>query len=102
MGGRRTPGAGTPPARHELERRLAEDGVEGIRWWSNGPGHAFGWHDHPFHKALYCAEGTITFHLRDGDLELTAGDRLDLDPGTEHAATVGGAGVTCVEGPGPA
>jgi quercetin dioxygenase-like cupin family protein len=51
---------------------------------------------------LYCAEGTITFHLGSGDVELAAGDRLDIEPGTEHAATVGGAGVTCVEASRPA
>ncbi|GIU99268.1 MAG: hypothetical protein KatS3mg014_0884 [Actinomycetota bacterium] len=37
------------------------------------------------------------FHTADGDLELRPGDRLDLDPGTEHAATVGPEGVTCIE-----
>jgi hypothetical protein len=30
-------------------------------------------------------------------VELAAGDRLDLEPGTEHAATVGPSGVGCVE-----
>jgi cupin superfamily acireductone dioxygenase involved in methionine salvage len=46
---------------------------------------------------LYCAEGSIVFHLPDGDVTLGAGDRLDVPPGTEHAATVGPDGVTCVE-----
>jgi len=33
----------------------------------------------------------------DGDFELRPGDRLDVDPGTPHGATVGPEGVTCVE-----
>lgn len=37
------------------------------------------------------------FHLPDGDVALGAGDRLDIEPGTEHGATVGPEGVTCVE-----
>ena len=41
--------------------------------------------------------GSIVFHTRDGDVELTAGDRLDLDPRTEHAATVGPDGCVCIE-----
>jgi hypothetical protein len=41
--------------------------------------------------------GSILFHTRDGDVALTAGDRLDLEPGTEHAATVGPDGCGCVE-----
>lgn len=49
---------------------------------------------------LLRAEGSIVFHTRDGDIELSSGDRLDVEPGTEHAATVGSEGVTCVEGGG--
>jgi hypothetical protein len=51
---------------------------------------------------LYCAAGSIVFHLPDGDVTLGAGDRLDVAPGTEHAATVGPAGVKCVEASRPA
>jgi quercetin dioxygenase-like cupin family protein len=46
---------------------------------------------------LFCLEGSITFHLDDGDVTLEAGDRLDLEPGTEHGATVGPRGCACVE-----
>jgi quercetin dioxygenase-like cupin family protein len=46
---------------------------------------------------LFCLDGSITFHTRDGDVELRTGDRLDIGPGTEHAATVGPSGVSCVE-----
>jgi hypothetical protein len=99
---RRTPGHGGSPTEEDLVGRLAGEGLSDLRWWSNGPGATYGWHDHPYHKVLYCARGSISFHLRDGEVELHAGDRLDLDPGTEHAATVGRAGVTCVEAPRPA
>ncbi len=69
------------------------------RWWGNAPGDAYGRHAHAYHKVLFCAEGTITFHTRRGDIELGPGDRLDIEPGTEHSATVGPEGVTCVEAP---
>jgi len=42
-------------------------------------------------------EGSIVFHTDDGDIELTAGDRLDLEPETGHAAIVGPKGCTCIE-----
>jgi hypothetical protein len=67
------------------------------RSWSNGPGDRYGWHAHHFHKVLFCLRGSIVFHTRDGDVPLTGGDRLDLDPDTEHAATVGPEGCECVE-----
>jgi quercetin dioxygenase-like cupin family protein len=65
--------------------------------WSNAAGEHYGWHQHPYHKVLVCVSGSITFHLRSEDRELRAGDRLDLLPLTEHAATVGPQGVTCWE-----
>lgn len=65
--------------------------------WSNEPGFVYGEHDHPYHKVLFCIDGSITFHTPDGDIELGPGDRLDLPPRTRHSATVGQSGVTCME-----
>jgi mannose-6-phosphate isomerase-like protein (cupin superfamily) len=92
--------AADPPLREReaLDSWFREEGLS-PRWWSNGPGDTYDWHDHPYHKVLFCSEGSIVFHLRDGDQELRPGDRLDIEPGTEHSATVGPAGVTCVEAP---
>jgi mannose-6-phosphate isomerase-like protein (cupin superfamily) len=67
------------------------------RPWGNGPGDAYVRHAHGYHKVLFCLDGSITFHLDEGDVELEPGDRLDIGPGTEHAATVGPKGCTCVE-----
>ena len=96
MSASRTPAGQKPTARDDLDAELREQGLS-PRWWSNGPGDTYGRHDHPHHKVLYCSEGSITFHLQDGDVELSPGDRLDIEPGTEHSATVGPNGVTCVE-----
>jgi quercetin dioxygenase-like cupin family protein len=87
---------GALPTKDELEDLLRAQGLE-PRWWSNGPGDEYGWHTHEYHKVLYCAAGSTVFHTRHGDVVLAPGDRLDIQPGTEHAATVGPEGVTCVE-----
>lgn len=73
--------------------------VEGLHphGWSNGPDDLYGWHAHAYHKVLYCVRGSIVFHTRNGDVWLHAGDRLDIPPGVEHAATVGADGVECME-----
>jgi hypothetical protein len=89
---------GPAPARTDLEKRLRDAGLD-PRWWSNGPGDRYEWHEHGYHKVLYCLSGGIVFHTDDGDLELGPGDRLDVTPGTRHAATVGPRGVECVEAP---
>lgn len=65
--------------------------------WSNGPGYEYSTHSHPYKKILCCLEGSIVFHLAGHDVPMSAGDRLELDPGTEHAASVGPAGVRCAE-----
>jgi hypothetical protein len=65
--------------------------------WDNGPQEVYGWHAHPYDKLLICVRGGITFHGRDADYAMGAGDRLDIDAGTEHAATVGPEGVLCME-----
>lgn len=81
------------------ERAIAAFAAEGLRpsSWSAGADDRYEWHDHPYHKVLFCIEGSIVFHTTDRDHTLVAGDRLDLPPGTGHAATVGPNGVTCME-----
>jgi quercetin dioxygenase-like cupin family protein len=81
-----------------VQERFREQGLS-PHSWSNGPGDRYGWHSHGYHKVLYCVKGSITFHTRDGDHRLGPGDRLDVEPGTEHAATVGPYGVECMEAP---
>jgi quercetin dioxygenase-like cupin family protein len=67
--------------------------------WGNGPGDRYAAHSHAYDKVLVATRGSITFHLVDmaQDIELAAGERLDLPAGTTHAATVGAAGVDCFE-----
>lgn len=80
----------------DFEALLRADGLSPTAW-GNGPGDRYGWHRHEYHKVLYCVAGSIVFHTHDGDVELQAGDRLDVEAGTEHAASVGPDGVRCVE-----
>jgi hypothetical protein len=90
----RTPGTA---GRAEALAAFEAEGCSPARAWSNGPGDRYGSHDHPSHKVLFCLAGSIVFHTDEGDVALSAGDRLDLEPGTMHAATVGPEGCECVE-----
>lgn len=90
---------GPPPGEAAAEARLRAEGLH-PRAWGNPPGDTYGWHAHGYDKVLYCVTGGITFHLGEGeDVVLGAGDRLEIPPGTQHAATVGPDGVRCVEAP---
>ena len=68
-------------AREDIQAKFAEEGLS----------------PHGYHKVLYCVSGSIVFHTNEGDFPLEPGDRLDVEPGTEHAATVGPGGVQCME-----
>ncbi len=87
---------GTPPTAEEVEAWFRDRDLP-PRAWGNQPGDTYGWHAHDYRKVLFCVSGSIVFHTEEGDHELHAGDRLDVEPHTEHAATVGPEGVQCVE-----
>ena len=80
----------------DLASRLRGEGLA-PSGWSNGPGDRYSPHAHDYDKVLYCVSGGITFHTDAGDFDLKPGDRLEVDAGTTHAATVGPEGVECME-----
>ena len=81
-----------------LRDRLAGEGFQ-AQTWGNGPFDTYGEHRHAYDKVLVAASGSITFHLPElgRDVILAADDRLELPAGTLHGASVGTAGVTCLE-----
>ncbi len=84
-------------AHDELLERLRADGLMPSAW-GNAPGERYAAHRHGYDKVLVATSGAITFHLAAGrEVELAAGDRLDLPAGSQHAATVGVDGVSCLE-----
>lgn len=89
---------GAPPSEDEIMTGMVQAGLH-PQGWGNAPGDAYGWHEHGYEKVLYCVRGGIVFHTDDGDIELGPGDRMELPPGTSHAASVGPHGVRCVEAP---
>jgi mannose-6-phosphate isomerase-like protein (cupin superfamily) len=88
--------AGTA-SRDDAISAFRDEGCSVPRAWGNGPGDTYAPHEHGYHKVLFCLEGSIAFHTDDGDVAMGAGDRLDLDPGTRHGATVGPDGCSCIE-----
>lgn len=94
MGATRT--AGTA-ARDDSLAAFAAEGCSAPRSWANGPDDRYERHDHQLDKVLFCLTGSIVFHTDEGDVELAAGDRLDLPAGTGHSATVGPEGCSCIE-----
>ncbi|MBI3647438.1 MAG: cupin domain-containing protein [Actinobacteria bacterium] len=89
--------AGSAASEAHVLAAFSAEGCSAPRFWGNAPGDEYGRHLHDYHKVLFCLQGSIVFHTDDGDVELSAGDRLDLEPGTPHAATVGPSGCRCVE-----
>ena len=84
------------PGRNAIEAKFREEGLA-AHTWGNEPGYEYEWHSHGYHKVLYCVSGSIVFHTEEGDFDLGPGDRLDVESGTGHSATVGQDGVQCME-----
>ena len=87
-----------PPTQSRLWQLMAEEGLAPYAW-SNGPHDIYSAHSHSYNKVIYVVQGTITFGLPElgKQLNLKAGDRLDLPAGIVHDATVGAQGVVCLE-----
>jgi quercetin dioxygenase-like cupin family protein len=88
-----------PVTAETVAQRLRDAGVSPGAW-SNGPGDRYPVHQHPYTKLLVCASGSITFLVGADEqpVELLPGEGFVLPPGTLHAAVVGPAGCTCLEG----
>lgn len=86
------------PTETTIRQMLAAEGLHPYRW-SNGPGDVYSAHTHSYHKVIYVVNGSITFGLPEaGDqVELHAGDRMELPAGVTHDAIVGPQGVVCLE-----
>ena len=72
---------GAPPGEDEIAARMRAEGLS-PHGWGNGPGDAYGWHEHGYEKVLYCVRGRIVFHTAGGDIELGPGDKMVLPPHT--------------------
>lgn len=94
------------PELQELMSKLYDEGLEPAVV-SDHPGTSYPTHDHPTFEVRWIISGTLTVgvRMRGGDvtlsdelqwaeLNLEAGDRLDLSAGTKHWAQVGPQGVT--------
>ena len=87
-----------PDSPASAAQRLASEELSPSQW-GNGPGDTYAAHSHGYDKVLVATAGSITFHLTEigRDVALSEGERLDLPANTQHAATVGPRGVTCLE-----
>lgn len=86
------------PAESQILQMFAAEDLRPYRW-SNGPHDVYSAHTHAFDKVIIVVQGSITFGLpQEGrQVDISAGDRLDLPQGTLHNATVGPEGVVCLE-----
>ncbi len=86
------------PDEAALREICAREGLRPNRW-SNAPGDVYAAHTHGYDKVIYVVRGAISFGLpASGDqIDLEAGDRLELPAGVLHDAQVGAQGVVCLE-----
>lgn len=87
-----------PPTEVSIRQTLLSEGLHPYRW-SNDPEYVYAVHLHSYDKVIYIVSGSITFGLpeKEEQIELEAGDRLELGAGVSHNAVVGAKGVVCLE-----
>jgi hypothetical protein len=90
--------SGPAPTEAALREFFDTEGLQPYAW-SNGPNFIYAPHTHTYDKVLRVVHGGIRFDLPErGDMvELGPGDTLFLPHRVLHGATVGPAGVTCLE-----
>lgn len=87
-----------PATKEDVKQLVRASGLEAMLW--SGEAHkVYLPHRHGFEKTLWCALGSIVFHIDSEDLLLAPGDKMVLPAGTVHAADAGEAGVECYEAP---
>jgi mannose-6-phosphate isomerase-like protein (cupin superfamily) len=80
----------------QVMKAFADEGLS-PHSWSNSADYVYAAHSHEYDKVLYCVRGEVTFHMKDRDVALRPGRRVDIPAGTRHSATVGPDGVECME-----
>ncbi len=81
----------------QFRQEMVHAGASSVTVWGNAPGHAYPAHSHDYRKVLCCLEGGIVFGLADREVPLAVGDRMVIEPGARHSASVGPDGVRCAE-----
>jgi len=81
----------------DFRAEMACVGAISVAVWANAPGDTYAPHSHAYRKVLCCLDGSIIFHLPDGEVRLNRGDRVVIEAGHRHAASVGPGGVRCAE-----
>ena len=90
--------AAEPADEAAVTAAMVAEGLDDVHAYDDTPAARYPAHEHGYDKVLHCVAGGVVFTTADGQLALEAGDRLDLDRGTRHAAVIGPAGVRLVEG----
>jgi len=89
---------GDPTAEKEIRTKIESEGFQSCQW-SNRAGDTTSAHSHSYSKLIWVVRGDIIFRLPElmEEIKLEIGDRLELPADIVHEATVGKAGVVCLE-----
>jgi mannose-6-phosphate isomerase-like protein (cupin superfamily) len=86
----------------DIDRRATIAALEAeglcVTEWRDDPNTSYLAHSHPYREVRVVLEGSMTIAVAERAVDLRPGDRMDLDPGQEHSAVVGAAGVRYIAG----
>jgi len=74
------------------------EGFTSVYEWSDPPGTVYEPHQHQGKVSIFVTDGSITFDFSGEKKTISANERFDIPPGTEHSAVVGPEGWIVVVG----
>ena len=81
----------------EIAAALSKEGFV-VTEWTDPPHTRYATHTHHHREVRVVLHGEMTFVSGSIERTLRAGDRIEFEPGQEHAATVGAEGATYLAG----
>jgi quercetin dioxygenase-like cupin family protein len=92
------------PGGGSVDKKRLTDSMRGegldVTEWRDDPGSTYPEHSHQHREVRVVLTGQMTVSAGGRSFVLSPGDRIDLDAGEPHGATVGSSGVTYLAGSG--
>lgn len=82
----------------DFKQKLRNEGFAHVYEWDDAPGTSYPPHAHKGKVSFYVTYGQVTVTIRDREIVVKEGQRLDIPVGIEHAMEVGPQGCTFIIG----
>lgn len=80
----------------QIKNQLKTEGFPFVHEWTDEPNKVYKVHQHKDKVVLYILDGEVTFDFSGTKKVVSAGERIDVPPKTDHSAVVGPKGMEII------